>query len=970
MIEAELFDGTILEFDPNTSPDVIQRVVREQTAARRSAAPAAPMGGNDPTGLLATIMKDRDAAPAAAAPAGPTIRQDEMPLETGLRSVYNSAPVQKGMALTTQLARGAREGLANIAGMPVDLAALLTNAGIYGLNQVPGVNIPYATNPVGGSKFMDQKVLSLGGAIPEAPAPRDMSERVARRFGQEAGASAGPVAGGLVAASRMTVNEARNLPALARMFVEPAAVSPGKFVQGNAAGAAMAATGASVANELTGNINKETGTYDPGLTDLLGAVGGVGAGSTVAALARPVGTAVSAVFNRPQFIDGVVKQTAAEEIARAAGVQPGPKGVVNTDPLVDQIMQGRRIGDTVPGYTESLADRTRNPGLAAMEYGRQTGENSGVYAQLRQSQVEAVDNAMQATKPQESPAAFRSELETQRDMKLAGSQQTLEQAQAKFDEAARALEPMNPNAEARGATIRSGVENAERAAREVEQAAYRGITGAVDPAPLAEAFQRVSDNIPEAYRSLASGVQDVVSIPSNAQGALDLREIVALRSRLTTEQRNAVSGPQPDTNKARVIGDYVDALDSAAAQGLPPDVLAQWDRARGISRQVNERFNRPNDPVAAVLSRREGRPDVPDSGVGQQFIRPDRGQASNLDRVLAETDLTSQGGPVFGALQDELRADALRRGVTQKPERAEGFVREFGAAADRLGVKGDIQQVGQTGRAAQDAQRADEALRRELGTADKPGTGTVGRFLQYGPEKADQAMATVMSSKDPARAADELIAFVGNDAKAVEGARRAFWDHMERKTRRSGETTATPTGTQPWMQGALKRFLDDPANAAVAERLYKDNPEHLQRIREIADALQGTETRNFAKAPNTSGTPQALNPSNLPTAETIASRVFAVERGVVSPLFAGLNVVGIMARKATKAAQVKAVNMAIDKALTDPDWAAQLLKENNPANRAALAKSARAWMGNQASTFINMMDDTEEDPIVKKAMER
>ena len=67
----------------------------------------------------------------------------------------------------------------------------------------------------------------------------------------------------------------------------------------------------------------------------------------------------------------------------------------------------------------------------------------------------------------------------------------------------------------------------------------------------------------------------------------------------------------------------------------------------------------------------------------------------------------------------------------------------------------------------------------------------------------------------------------------------------------------------------------------------------------------------------------------------------AVQRGVVSPTFAAANVVGIIARKATKQAQVKAVNMMVDKALTDPDFAAQLLKENNPANKAALARSDR-----------------------------
>lgn len=45
MIEVELFDGTVLEFPEGTSQEVIDRVVRQETASRRQAAPAeAPAG--------------------------------------------------------------------------------------------------------------------------------------------------------------------------------------------------------------------------------------------------------------------------------------------------------------------------------------------------------------------------------------------------------------------------------------------------------------------------------------------------------------------------------------------------------------------------------------------------------------------------------------------------------------------------------------------------------------------------------------------------------------------------------------------------------------------------------------------------------------------------------------------------------------------------------------------------------------
>ena len=128
---------------------------------------------------------------------------------------------------------------------------------------------------------------------------------------------------------------------------------------------------------------------------------------------------------------------------------------------------------------------------------------------------------------------------------------------------------------------------------------------------------------------------------------------MALRSRLTTAQRNATRGPQPDQNRANAIGRYVDELDNYLISGpLPQETLDQLDLARA-ARDVNERFNRPNDPVAAVLSTKEGRPDVPDSGVAKRFVQPDSGQATNLDRLLAETDLSSQAVPTRQAVRDE-----------------------------------------------------------------------------------------------------------------------------------------------------------------------------------------------------------------------------------------------------------------------------------------------------------------------------
>ena len=64
---------------------------------------------------------------------------------------------------------------------------------------------------------------------------------------------------------------------------------------------------------------------------------------------------------------------------------------------------------------------------------------------------------------------------------------------------------------------------------------------------------------------------------------------------------------------------------------------------------------------------------------------------------------------------------------------------------------------------------------------------------------------------------------------------------------------------------------------------------------------------------------------------------------------------------------MRAINELLDKALLDPDVAAALVKEYNPANRAALARKAKAWTGNQAATLIEMLND-DPDAETKNAI--
>lgn len=1137
------FEGRQVAVPDDASDDEVAQILSAPAAA-----PVAPPAARSMTD---TIM-DRAGGllPAPVAPAAPP--------------AADTGGVMQTMAY---LPRGVRRGMANIAGLPVDALNAAADMGARGIKGATNfvldaigrpevtAEIPTVSKPFMGSRFIDDAlgapakvvaagVNALGGNVQaELPTPSTVTQRILARTGEEVGAAALPV-GAAVNAAKMGVEAARKLPTLARMFVEPAAVDAGKYVAKEATAAVAAGMGAGAANQLTEMSGAKPGSAVHNIGDILGAVGGVGAVGATSALAGPVKNVWGAVSGNPKAADSVIRDGVVDVLANAAGV-PNTSGR-DTSELAEAIMRGGKVGDKIPGYTESLADRTNNPGVAALEYSRSSGPNSGVYAQRASDNNKAIDTAINQEAPTGTPGALRSELEVQRSAKLGEADATAEAARIAAGDAVADVTPRY-TPQARGATVRSAVDDALQgfiaetqaaqaaAARTADEAVGRivprsdpAVRGNVvrsaledsrdaarartetaydnadiggksaDPVELRRGLESVDASLTATERGLVpQAAIDRVRALGRAEPGLDggevvppdpirLKEATDLRSELLRLQRAALADPRAEKggrNAARVLGQYVDEVETYIRGNLSPEEIDALGVARTAKTAEADSFTRAGDPVSKVLGRYEGgNPRVRDERVAGEFVSPAsdaplqrlfteadtpavRGaisdeivakipEASRRDPDALDSFLTSYEIPLrqFPGLRDEIasasraqrgaaeaetavttrrrefsgdsraladvsarrsdgspalldeqipapfanpagnrdldallnRADtpAVRTAIedemlgraansTDRPERIQKFIDDHAEPLKRFpGLQERLAKAGAARGTERDATAASEALARDIGNPDKgvAGRGTVGKYLQFGDERAQDALKSVIASKDPAKAADELLTFAGNDPKAVEGGRKAFWDLMQSKSRSNGETTKTVDGSQPWMPNRLKNFLDDPATSAVAERLYRDNPEHLARIREIADTLQNVNVRQRAKAPNTSGTGQSA--SILPSGETIASRVFAVQRGVVSPAFAGLNVLGIIARRATGKQQTAAFQAALDRALTDPDWAAQLLKENNPANRAALARSAKGWIGNEASTLATMISgDTEpNDPTAKTIM--
>lgn len=93
---------------------------------------------------------------------------------------YDESYVAQGLS-------GVNEGLANLAGAPVDLTAAAMNAGIDTLNNNVGTSIPRIEDPVGGSKmFKDYLAPTI------KPETSDPGKQFVRRVGEEVGAALVP----------------------------------------------------------------------------------------------------------------------------------------------------------------------------------------------------------------------------------------------------------------------------------------------------------------------------------------------------------------------------------------------------------------------------------------------------------------------------------------------------------------------------------------------------------------------------------------------------------------------------------------------------------------------------------------------------------------------------------------------------------------------------------------------------------
>lgn len=816
--------------------------------------------------------------------------------------------------------------------------------------------------------------------------PGDGIGRVIERVGQEIGGTllpvgwAGRTANALELAGKTGVAAARDMSPLAKMFVEPMLADSRQAIRRELSAATAAGLGAGMAREVAG---------DSPTVDVAGALGGATLGSLGTGIVARIRDIVSALGGNPAYASRLVRENVTDALLRNSDMATreldpaDPFRPIDTTEMVRAISRPSRAETTIPGYVGSTADRAAifdpvtgervasDTGLADLEQARRTGgQNKLLFDQRRKANVSAVDAAVQAVAPQETPGTFRSALGAARDTQLRAAETAALRDRQAADDIIAALTPSSQQAD-RGNTLRTQIEAGHEAAQARTRAAYDAVGQdvTVDPADLTATLDDALGSLNETERSLlpegliervrrrglaaedaphrhgARAGRDAGGAIERVPEPISIDEAKSLRSEMNRRIAAALADPKAENGgrvAARALGRVSSALDNFITSNLDEEQRALEMTARSTKQAEAEAFGRPGDPVAEAIAQRPG-------GVYKQtdanVARIFGDDARKIDTLLSRVDTPET--------RTALREELLSRMRTATARDVDGFLRAYGDRLDRFpGLRGEVEAAAGARRASEASAEASVDLRRVVGPG---GRGDVAKYLEFGDAQGQRAMKGVLASKDPARTADELLDYVGNAPGAVEGARRAFWDVMEERARSTGMTEVGAKGEQAWLPTKWRSFLNDANVRSVAGRLYRDDPEQWARVNEIADVLREASTgKAGAVANNPSGTATASRGQKVTLAE-MQAKGYEVARRRVNLLYFMTFMASRFANRAVASQSEAAFAKLLDKALLDPEVATELLKQNNPANRAVLTRRAKGWLGAEYVNGVNAL---------------
>lgn len=892
-------------------------------------------------------------------------------LYNALPLVANLAPGEQGvrpLSVINATPYGERSGLENVIAGALNstpLAPLLAR-GTESKAQ-PGVTIPLfgGENIAGTAGAGVEAGLNAAGLEYPDLQPQTRGERYLARTLREVGTTAVPLAGFGAMAKTAGGLALRSFPNVAKNEMYYAIAS---------------ALGAQTANEVMNGGDSSFGS------ELGGSIGGVTAASIGRALADAGKTAAAAVANRPGWMGDTAGEAVAERFINNSSVvgeqaapvlAAGKQFVPDTTPLVEQLRTPARVEELVPGYRVDAGVRANDPLMRTFAENQNSAFPGAANVRRTQNNA-AVDTAVSVIAPTANPARFGADVARGARDELDAALRAAEEAQAAFD---ASLLDVSPTMElsTRGAVLRDelvAVRDAElkRVADLFAQVDNAGVP--IDMTALRERFDSltsrlegtslndvrrflppevstVRDLVPDA-KPVATGILDSQGRPiskSPAAPMLPASQAGAVRSGLSDTMRTPATTPR----EAGIAGQYKREVDAFMRDAVPPDQRAALDEAVALRADVGRRFEEPDAIGRSLAETGRGEYRVRPEEIPGMFSPTDNGAVTDYRRLMAEVGTSERAR---SAVADQVLAEAHRTNAFRSPETLRAFLDERNIILkDFPEIRARMEAAG-VSRKSLDAAAA--ARRDAFDRLDpKTGTGTVARFRRYDETQIRRAMATAWKSPSPAKSIRELIETAGDTPEVRRNARAALWEEIKATGRDSATGLA---GEERWNARRVVDLLNDPRFDSVARELWRDDPQDLDRIKELFGALEVVtegRARNVAGSRPAQALVDFLDPSL--TLPSLVSDLRAQQRGVLSAPVIAARWATMFLRGRSRQVQARAIEAMATAAVNNPGLAADLLEKFNPAEYAASRRMLLQKYGVRVGPMMEALDALNED---------
>lgn len=692
--------------------------------------------------------------------------------------------------------------------------------------------------------------------------------------------------------------------------------------------AATTGLGAGIGHEVGG----ETGEAIGALTGAVGGALGAGVAPTVGAITYNTGKSILEPFRESgrQAIVGRTMRRLAEE--------PETLGARLED-----------VTEIIPGSMPTTAQATGDRALLAAERGLASGDpRTGAAFERRAAdqsaaRVSALDEipAMPTTDGSMADARTVAGYIASRADEFRGAtdeiiQRAAQAAQARFNQLGDEIRP-----DVAGRVIREEYDKAYQAMRQQVRGAYEGVdpdgTATLD---IGAIVQRADQSARTIFGPGSGGVppeidsilRELNEYGQNAPYAVLQR----LRSRAGIIAKNA-SGADGDPRTATVAGDIRSAIDSqinraAGApagigdEGLPvggftPEQAAQYREAVRLRTEQGTRFEQgPSRLVGSTGS--DGAERFGDSQVASAYFNSGSGGVEDARKFL-ET-FGGDRSRAYDALRNyaatSLRDYAAREDGTINPTRWARWTSQHRDALRQFPeLEADI------GNAQRAQATLDRLIGRQARTLDQMERGAAGFFLKQNP---DDAVASIIGSKNSERLMADLYNTVKGDAQASAGLRRAVIDNVLTKA----QTTALdPNGAPVYSPGAMLKQIE---KVRPLLRSAGFTPGHIATVQRVADDLVRANASNTAVRPIGSNTMQNLSTGNV---------IGQITAGLVDPNNSVLQTIAKPLKWLYSHPEIQVQDM-LREAMLDPQLARQFLAKATPMQVQAVSKTLERRM--------------------------